>query len=68
MENLIDGLQSQMTRVREIIKEYESVPKNAGMFAASMMKISIQNAERSISQGNTIQMIACYKALEEYEL
>lgn len=67
MENLIEGLQRQMNRVREIIKVYESLPKNAGMFAATMMKQSIDYTESIIAQGDTIEMIACYKDLEGYE-
>ncbi len=68
MENLTEGLQRQMNRVREIVKVYESLPKNAGMFAATMMKQSIVNSENAISIGDTIEMIACYKDLEGYEL
>lgn len=68
MENLIEGLQRQMNRVREIVKEYESLPKNAGLFAATMMKQVIQNAERNIAIGDTIGMMRSYKELEEFEM
>lgn len=44
-ENLMDGLFSEMNRVREIIKEYEHpIMKGAGFLAASLMKIDIQRA------------------------
>jgi len=66
--NLIEGLQKEMERVRGIIKEYDSLPGNAGAFASSMMKISIINAEKSISNGDTIRMIGALKDLKEYEL
>lgn len=68
MENLIEGLQREMNRVREIIKEYESLPKNAGALAAMMMKQSIKNAEEKIAAGDTIEMIQAYSELETYEL
>ena len=68
METLIEGLQRQMNRVREIIKVYETLPKNAGLFAATMMEQSIEFTEAQIAKGDTIEMIACYKDLEEYEL
>jgi len=68
METLIEGLQRQMNRVREIIKVYETLPKNTGLFAATMMEQSIEFTEAQIAKGDTIEMIACYKDLEEYEL
>ena len=64
--NLIEGLQSEMNRVREIIKEYEALPNNAGAFASSMIEFSIKNAESSISTGDTIGMMKAYKDLKEY--
>ena len=67
-ENLMDGLLSEMNRVREIIKEYEHPALNgAGMLAATMMKISIQNAEIAIQQDDVIKMLTCYTQLTEYE-
>lgn len=67
-ENLMDGLFSEMNRVREIIKEYEHPAlKGAGMLAATLMKIAIQNAEIAIRQGDTIAMLQCYTALKEYD-
>lgn len=66
--NIIEGLHSEMDRVREIIKEYDSVPNNAGAFASGMMKQSIKNAEAAIATGDTIGMMKCYDDLKEYEL
>jgi hypothetical protein len=68
MENLIEGLQRQMNRVREIIIVYESLPKNAGIWAATMMKQVIINAEDNISIGDTIGMMRSYTELEGFEL
>lgn len=68
MENLIEGLISEMNRVRDVIKEYEHPAlKGAGMLAATLMKIDIQNAEIAISQGDTIRMMVCYSKLKEIE-
>ncbi len=66
--NLIEGLQSEMDRVREIIKEYEAVPNNAGVFAAGMMRHSIKNAEQLIAIGDTIGMMKALEDLKGYEL
>ena len=67
-QNLIDGLLYEMNRVREIIKEYESLPKGAGVFASTIMKIDIQRAEKSIRDNDVIEMMVCYTKLKEYEL
>lgn len=68
MENLMDGLFSQMNRVRELIKEYEHPALNgAGQFAAHFMKRDIAAAEQSIKNDNVIEMLSAYKQLESYE-
>lgn len=67
-ENLMDGLLSEMNRVREIIKEYESPElKGAGAFAASFMKADIKNAEKIIGQGDVIKMLSIYSKLKDWE-
>jgi len=66
--NLIEGLQSEMNRVREIIKEYDSIPNNAGAFAIYLMKDSIRNAEDCIAKGDTVGMIHSCNDLKQYEL
>ena len=67
--NLIEGLQEEIKRVNEIIKEYEDPMLNgAGMFAATMMKGSIKQAENAIAQMDTVAMLSAIKDLKEYEL
>ena len=66
--NLIEGLHKEMDRVREIIKEYDDLPNNAGAFASGMMKGSIKNAEHLMAIGDIIGMIKAYNDLKEYEL
>ena len=65
-KNLIEGLQEEIQRVRDMIPGYESLPKNAGLFAITMMKSDITKAEKAISEGNTVDMIVLLKALKEY--
>ena len=65
-ENLMDGLFSEMNRVRELIKEYEHPALNgAGVFGAAFMKIDIQKAEQAIKDNDVIAMLQCYQALKE---
>lgn len=66
-DNLINGLLDQINRVKEMIKEYQSLPKNAGMLASKFMELDIKKAENAIAEMNTVQMIVSFKALNEYE-
>lgn len=65
MANLIDGLLKEINRVRELIKEYESLPDNAGFFGASMMKNSIANAEKAIASGDVVAELKAYQDLKD---
>jgi len=67
--NLIEGLQQEIKRVNEIIKEYENpMLLGTGFFAATMMKRSIKQAENAIAQMDTVAMIIALKDLKEFEL
>ncbi len=63
-ENLMDGLLREMNRNREVLKEYEAIGP-AGRFGAAMIKQAIANAEKSIADNDVVQMLVCYKTLEE---
>ena len=64
--NLAEGLFSEMNRVREVIKIYESVG-SAGTFASGMMKVSISNAEASMLSGDIVEMLKAYNDLKSWE-
>jgi hypothetical protein len=67
--NLIEGLQEEIKRVKEIIKVYEDpILNSAGMFAATMMKGSVKKAENAIAQMDTVAMLSAIKDMKEYEL
>lgn len=68
MPNLIEGLQQEQNRVREIIREYKAIPNNAGMLAATMMELDVKKADAAIAEGDTIQMLVCLESLKTYEL
>jgi len=67
-KNLMQGICEEIDRVKDIVKEYEALPGGAGNFAAFFMKQDLSMAEKARNQGDTIQMIACFKKLQEYEL
>lgn len=66
--NLIEGIQEEIKRVNEIIKEYDELPSGAGSFASAMMKGSIKIAEKAIANMDTVAMLSAIKDLKEYEL
>lgn len=66
-ENLMDGLLYEMNRVRELIKEYDRLPDGVGFFGSSIMRCSINEAEKSISSGDVLKMINAYEDLKDCE-
>jgi hypothetical protein len=66
-DNLMDGLFSEMNRVRESMKDYEGLPNNAGQFALHLMKQAISNAEASIRNNDVLDMLQAYQSLKEFE-
>jgi hypothetical protein len=67
-ENIMEGLLSEISRVRDIVTEYESLPSGAGMLAAAIMKSEIKQAEKAIATGDTIEMIYAYSKLKGNEM
>jgi len=67
-QNLMEGLLSEMNRVRGIIKIYEDIEGGAGRLAATLMGMSVRGAEQSISSGDVIKMLQAYEDLKGYEL
>ena len=68
-ENLMDGILNEIERVSGIVSEYQQpYLKGAGVFAAALMKIDIDQAKKAISDGDVIAMLNSYKKLKEYEL
>ena len=63
--NLIEGLQSEMNRCRELVELYDEIP--AGAFGSTMIKAEIKKAESAIASGDTVKMLSCYKSLQECE-
>lgn len=67
MANLIEGLFEEMNRVRDLIKQYEELPDNAGFLGASMMKVSVSNAEKAISSGDIVKEVQALEDLKGFE-
>ncbi len=64
---LMEGLLSQMNRVRNLITVYNRQPGSVGFVTIKHMKIAIQKAEKAILTGNVIQMLLCFRKLRNCE-
>lgn len=64
-DTLADALPREMTRVRELIHLYESVPM--GGLAANMMRHSLDRAQIAMAHGDVVAMIRCYEDLKGYD-
>lgn len=65
MSSLGEALPSEIERVQELIKQYESVPM--GHIAASMMKADVKKAHDAMINGDIVGMVAVYAELKGYE-
>ena len=63
MENLIEGLQREMNRNRELLEEYKKIP--TGGFGAAEISSKIDVAEKAMAQWDTLAMMVAYKELKE---
>lgn len=63
--NLIDGLNTELKRAKELLELYESIP--TGAFGAAMIKQTIDHAELSIQTCNTVEMVKAYQRLQNLE-
>lgn len=62
-----DALPREMTRVRdEVLPAYLSIPE--GIFAATMMRHSLDAAQKALAEGDVVAMLGCYEDLKGYEL
>lgn len=65
VKNLMDGLQEELKRNRELLNLYESIP--AGSFGATVIRTLIKDAEAAIASDDVVEMIRCYQELKACE-
>ena len=63
--NLIDGLNTELKRAKELLDAYRSIP--TGGFGAAMIQQTIDHAESSMQTGNTVEMVKAYQRLQNLE-
>lgn len=63
--NLIDSLNDEIKRCKELLGMYQGIPQ--GAFGAIMIKQDIQRAEKAMAEGDTVEMIKCFRTLQNCE-
>jgi len=64
--NLIEGLQQEMNRCRDLIKAYEEIGP-VGALGKLVIENSIKNGEAAIASGDVVAMVAAYQDLKQRE-
>lgn len=63
--NLIEGIQKECERARELKEVYDSIP--TGKFGSTIISLAIKSGEEAIASGDTMRMITSLKQLQELE-
>lgn len=61
--NLIEGLQKEIERNKELLEAYESIPQ--GGFGAHFIRQSIEHGEKAIAEHDTVEMVHALASLKE---
>lgn len=64
MPNLIEGIQREQNRVRELIPLYVEIGP-AGAIGAALMRAAVDQGDKAIASGDVLKMLRAYKDLEE---
>lgn len=63
MANLIEGIQRQCNRCRELVKQYDAIGPT-GAIGKRLIEADITEGEASIASGDCVRMVRAYAALE----
>lgn len=64
-ETLAEALPKEQQRVRDLLPVYDAIP--TGIFAATMMRHSLAQAERASASGDVVAMLVAYNNLKGYK-
>jgi hypothetical protein len=65
--NMVEAIQVECNRVREIIRCYEDLPHGVGTFGAIAMRELIKRSEKAISEMDAVECVRCLRELREVE-
>ena len=66
-ENLVEAIQRECNRVREIVAQYRSLPNGLGEFGATWMSDLVRRSEKAIADQDVVACVTCLKELREVE-
>lgn len=66
--NLIETIQAECNRVREVIRHYDELPGGVGVFGATWMRELVRRSEKAIGDFDVVECVACLKELREVKL
>jgi len=61
--NLVEGIQGEMNRVRELRKQYVAIG-SPGAFGCAGIDAEIRQGEKAIASGDVVEMIKAYNSLQ----
>ena len=62
--NLMEGILQELERNRELLQDYEDIGQ-PGQFGASIIAAAIKQTENAIMEEDTVEMLRCYKYLQD---
>lgn len=65
--NIIEGIQQECNRCRDLIKVYDELPNGVGVFAKTFIALDIIEGEAAIASGDAVRMITAYNTLKGCE-
>lgn len=66
MGNVIEGIQKECNRCRQLVGIYSSLGP-IGVFGRTMIEADIREGEAAIASGDVVRMVAALKALQGCE-
>ena len=63
METLVDAIETELKRNRELLRQYREIGP-AGAFAFAMIEKLIGETNRAVRERDTVAMVRCCKALQ----
>lgn len=64
-DTLAAALPREIQRVSELLPLYDEIP--TGVFAATVMRMALQRAQKAIADGDLVGMIQAYEELKGFE-
>jgi len=66
-ENLVEAMQKEIKRNRELLDLYRELPNGAGKFAEMMIEMKIEHAITVLAGGDVVEIMTSYEDLKNSE-